>query len=179
MAVATARRLRCNATVTDRHVYTIWLEASAALMVVGVYGSWVTVGGSGVAGTAQGSRGWIVLAAALLAGAILWFRRGTRSAGVYVAVLGAVAVAAVAYDRTHLSDTTGGGNLAQAAARAGWGLNVALGASVSLAVAGAAWAVALNTLPWSWLATTTRPGGGNPSAIELAARESDARLRRR
>jgi hypothetical protein len=140
--------------MTERLLYTIWLEASAALMVVGVYGSWVTVRGSAVSGTTDGTRGWIVLAAGLLAAGIVWFRRATRSVGVYVFVTGIAAVAAVAYDRTHLNDAIGGGAVAAAAAHAGWGLNLALAASVSLAVAGAARVVALDRLPWSWLAPT-------------------------
>ena len=140
--------------MTERLVYTVWLEVSAAVMVVGVYGSWVTVGGSGVPGTTDGTRGWIVLAAGLAAAAVVWFRRATRSAGVYVFLAGVAAVAAVAYDRTHLNDAIGAGAAGAAAAHAGWGLNLALAGSVSLAVAGAAWAVALNRLPWSWLAPT-------------------------
>jgi hypothetical protein len=146
--------------MTERLLYTIWLEASAALMVVGVYGSWVTVRGTGVSGTTDGTRGFIVLAAGLLAAGLVWFRRATRSAGVYVFLTGVAAVAAVAYDRTHLDEAIGGGAVAAAAAHAGWGLDLALGASVSLAVAGAAWAAALNRLPWSWL----EPTGERPPA---------------
>jgi hypothetical protein len=140
--------------MTERLLYTIWLEASAALMIVGVYGPWVTVRGSGVPGTTEGTRGWIVLTAGLLAAGIVWFRRATRSAGVYVFVTGVAAVAAVAYDRTHLDEAIGTGAAVAAAAQAGWGLNLALAASVSLAVAGAAWTVALNRLSWSWVAPT-------------------------
>ena len=161
-------------STAERRVYVVWIEASAAVMVVGVFGSWATAGGSGVSGTSPGSRGWVVLTAALLAGAILVFRRGTRSAGIYVAAIGVVAVAAVAYDRTHLGDTIGTSSATEAAARAGWGLNLALGASVSLTVAGLAWAVALNRLPWSWLAPTAAPRAGRPTAIELAARDNEA-----
>jgi len=144
----------------DRLVYMIWLEASAAAMVVGVFGSWVTVGDSGVSGTAQGSHGWIVLAAALVAAGVFWFRRATRSAGVYVAVLGAVALAAVVWDRTHLEQTVGGGKIVSAAAAAGWGLDLALVGSVSLVVVGAAWAVAMPSLPWAWFAPSGPAGHG-------------------
>lgn len=145
--------------MTDRLLYTIWLEASAAAMVVGVFGSWVTVGDSSVSGTAQGSHGWIVLAAALFAAGVFWFRRATRSAGVYVALVGAAAVGAVVWDRTHLEDTVGGGKIVTAAAQAGWGLDVALAGSISLVVVGAAWVVAMPDLPWSWFAPS---GSGEP-----------------
>jgi hypothetical protein len=160
-------------STAEHRIYALWIEASAAVMIVGVFGSWATVGGSGVSGTSAGSRGWVVLTAALLAGAVLLFRRGTRSAGVYVAAIGIVAVAAVAYDRTHLGDAIGASSATEAAARAGWGVNLALGASVSLTVAGLAWAVAMNRLPWSWLAPTVATGGRDPSAIELAARDEE------
>jgi hypothetical protein len=138
--------------MTDRLVYLIWLEASATAMVVGVFGSWVTVGNSGVSGTAQGSHGWIVLASALVAAGVFWFRRATRSAGAYVAVLGVVALGAVVWDRTHLEETVGGGKIVTAVAHAGWGLDLALAGSISLAVVGAAWVVAMPSLPWSWFA---------------------------
>jgi hypothetical protein len=140
--------------MTDRLLYTIWLEVSAAAMIAGVYGSWVTVGDSGVAGTSEGSHGWIVLGAALLAAGVCWFRRASRSAGVYVALAGVTALAAVLWDRSHLEETVGGGKVVAASAQAGWGLDVALGGSISLVVVGAAWVVAMTALRWSWLAPT-------------------------
>jgi len=146
--------------MTERLVYTIWLEASAAAMVVGVYGSLVTVGNSSVAGTAQGAHGWIVLAAALFAAGVFWFRRATRSVGVYVALAGVAALAAVIWDRTHLEDAVGGGKIVSAVASAGWGLDLALGGSISLVVVGAAWVVAMPGLPWSWFAPSESAGHG-------------------
>lgn len=140
-------------------------------MVVGVYGSWVTVRGSGVPGTADGNRGWVVLALALLAGAVFWFRRGTRSAGVYAAAAGAGALAAAAYDRTHLGQLLGGSSVVSASAGAGWGLDLAFFAALSLALAGAAWATMQQALPWAWLAPSASPPPERPSAIDLAVQE--------
>jgi hypothetical protein len=154
-----------------RNAFTIWVAASAAVVVVGVFGTWARVGSSGVPGTDNGNHGWIVLVAALLAAGVFWFRRDTRSAGLYVALLGAVAVAAVAYDRTHLADAIGGGKLVAASARAGWGLDLAFAGSVSLVLAGAAWVLTVTDLPWRWLAPA--PGGAalRPTAVELAAHD--------
>ncbi len=154
-----------------RNVFTIWVAASAAVVVVGVFGTWARVAGSGVPGTDGGNHGWIVLVVALLAAGVFWFRGDTRSAGVYVALLGAVAVAAVAYDRRHLADAIGGGKLVAASARAGWGLDLAFAGSVSLVIAGAAWVLTMTGLPWRWLAPA--PGGAplRPTAVELAARD--------
>ena len=158
-----------------RHAYTIWVEASAVLMLVGVYGTWVTVRGSGVPGTASGNRGWVVLAVALLAAGVCWFRAGTRSSGLYVVSAGVVAVAASAYDRTHLAAAIGGGKVVAASAGAGWGLDVAFAASVSLVVAGAAWVVSRADLPWAWLPAAV-DGREPPTAIELAAHENEQTL---
>jgi hypothetical protein len=120
-------------------------------MAVGVYDTWVTVHGSGLPGTADGTRGWIVLAAAVTAAAVSWFKRAARSAGAYSAACGVVALAACAYDRAHLGDMLGGGSVVTASAGAGWGLDLAFAASVSLVAAGAIWLVTQASLPWRWL----------------------------
>ncbi len=145
--------------MSDRAVYITWIELSAAAMVVGVYGAWVKVGPTTLGGTTAGARGWIVLAAGLLAAGLAWFRRATRSAGVYVFAAGAAALIAAIYDRTHLAAIVGGGSVVTAAAGAGWGLYVALGASISLAVAGAVWVAALPSLRWAWLEPDTGGDG--------------------
>jgi hypothetical protein len=137
--------------MSDRAVYITWIEISAALLVAGVYGAWVKVASTSLNGTTAGSRGWIVLSAALVAGGLAWFRRATRSVGVYVAAVGVVALVAAIYDRTHLAAIVGGGRVVTAAAGAGWGLYLALGASISLVAAGLVWVVALPALPWSWV----------------------------
>ncbi|HZT45103.1 MAG TPA: hypothetical protein VFA24_02895 [Gaiellaceae bacterium] len=135
----------------DRAVFLVWIELSAVLMIVGTYGAWVEVGPTGLAGTTAGARGWIVLAAALVAAGVAAFRRATRSAGAYVFALGVAAVVAAIYDRTHLAAIVGGGRIVSQAAGAGWGLYVALAASISLAIAGAVWVIAMAALPWAWL----------------------------
>lgn len=156
-------------------MYVTWIEISAALMVVGVFGSWVKVGPTALGGTTAGAHGWIVLAVALLAAGVCWFRRATRSAGVYVFCAGVAALVAAVYDRTHLAAVLGGGQVVTDAAGAGWGLYVALAASISLAVAAVVWVAALTGVPWAWL----EPGAGTEpparSAIDLAVDENTGR----
>lgn len=130
----------------------IWTEAAAAAMLVGVYGSWAEVGGSGVLGTSGGTRGPVVLTAALVAAAVVLFRRAARSAGAWAALCGAGALAAAAYDRAHVADIIGGGRVVAASAHAGWGLDLAFAGSVALLVGGIAWLLLLTSLPWAWLA---------------------------
>ncbi len=154
-----------------RSAFTIWVGASAAAVVVGVFGTWVRVGSTGVPGTDSGNHGWIALVVALLAAGVFWFRGDTRSAGIYVALLGAIAVAVVAYDRTHLADAIGGGKVVAASARTGWGLDLAFAGSVSLVIAGAAWVLTATALLWRWLAPATGGAPLRPTAVELAAHD--------
>jgi len=158
--------------MAERLLYTSWVEVSAALMVVGVFGTWVHVGADGVSGSSSGNHGWVVLTTAVLAAGVFWFRRRTRSAGVYVALIGAVAVAAVVYDRTHLASAIGGGSVVAASAQAGWGLEVALVASLSLTVAGATWVAAAAGVDWAWLPETPA-AGRSASAIDQTTRENE------
>lgn len=142
--------------MSDRYVYLVWAEASAVLMIVGTYGAWVTVGPTDLSGLTTGAHGWIVLAAALLAAGVLWFRRATRSAGVYVCAAGVAAAAAAVYDRRHPAAIVGSSKVVEAVAGSGWGLDLALGASISLTVAGLVW-VAATGLPWAWVEPDATP----------------------
>lgn len=156
-----------------RLLFTLWVEVSALLAVVCVFGAWVTVRGSNVPGTSAGSRGWLVLAAALAAAAVFWFRSWTRSAGVYVALAGVVAVVAVSYDRTHLADMIGGSTAVAAHVGAGWGLDLAFAGAVSLTIAGAAWLLTMTDLPWAWREPSPDEGRIQPSAVDLAAQDNE------
>jgi hypothetical protein len=155
-------------------LFTLWIEVSAVLMVVGVYGAWVTVRGSNVPGTSAGNRGWVVLVAALLGAGVFWFRRWTRSGGAYAALAGLVAIAAASYDRTHLADTLGAGKVVAAHVGAGWGLDLAFVGSVSLAIAGVAWMLSMTDLPWAWLESAPDDGVDRQTAVDLAALDDAA-----
>jgi hypothetical protein len=152
--------------------FVLWIETSALLAVVGVFGPWITVHGSSIPGTSAGSRGWLVLSAAFVAAAVFWFRSWTRSAGVYVALAGVVAVAAVSYDRSHLANVLGGNSVVAEHVGAGWGLDLAFAGAVSVTIAGVAWVLSRTDLPWAWL----EPATGEelePSAVDLAASENE------
>lgn len=112
-----------------------WLYGSAAFMVIGSIGPWATALGQSVSGIDNTNDGWLVVGAAVL-GALL-FRAGQNSrAGSVFALLGAAAGTAITlYDRQHIQNAINqGGAFVQALAHVGWGLNVALIASISMGI---------------------------------------------
>ena len=118
-----------------------WVVGSAALMVVGSFGPWAKVPGSTVSGIDGSNDGWFVVAIAVVAGAVfLWKRRKTQAG--FAAIVGGVLGASVAmYDRSHLKDAVSEGGELGELVQVGWGLNLAMVASISLAIAGAVWIV--------------------------------------
>jgi hypothetical protein len=118
----------------------LWVVASAALMLVGAFGPWVDALGIGVNGTDGSNDGWIVVGAAAVGGGLFLARREDRGAGVWPVLAGLVGAATTIYDRHHISSTiSDAGPIAQALAHVGWGLNLAMVASISLAIAGGVW----------------------------------------
>jgi hypothetical protein len=119
--------------------FFIWGMASAALMLLGAFGPWVTVLAISVSGTAGSNDGWVVVAVALIGGLLVFAKRETRAAGVWATLAGLVGAAVTFYDRSNVaSKISEGGELMQGMAQVGWGLNLALIASISLAIAGLA-----------------------------------------
>jgi hypothetical protein len=135
-------------TLTRRHVFLAWIALSACLAIVGAVGPWFTVStifgslslsgtyiGSNAGGAAFGA-GWEVIACAIVAAvaAILGLRRGTRGVLVIAASAAALAAAEAGYvmvrSASALLDSS-----EYATASWGWGLIVALLASVSLTAA--------------------------------------------
>jgi MYXO-CTERM domain-containing protein len=111
-----------------------WAVGSCAAMLLGGFGPWARVFGFvSVSGTDAGD-GWFVVLAALLAGGLIIFRQRRRLATwpVVVALLAALIALAVAiYDWTdlnHIADRTG-------IVSPGWGIYVSTLASASLALA--------------------------------------------
>ena len=118
-----------------------WVVGSAALMVVGSFGPWAKVPGSTVSGIDGSNDGWFVVAIAVVAGAVFLWKRRTTQAG-FAAIVGGVLGASVAmYDRSHLKDAASEGGELGELVQVGWGLNLAMVASISLAIAGAVWIV--------------------------------------
>ncbi len=114
----------------------IWVWVSAGFMLVGGFGPWATVFGVSVDGT--NGDGWIVIGAGLFGGALCYFVRSNRWAGIWAIVGGVVGLGTTGYDRGHIQDAINkGGAFAQALMHVGWGLNLGLLASLSMLIAGA------------------------------------------
>ena len=116
-------------------MFFCWVAASAGLMVFGAFGPWLKVFGDPVRGTDLGSNdGWIVVAFAVFAGAaFLWLRRSQLAA--IPAIAGGALGAYVAIENRRFLD-----DLEEVEFfRIGWGLNLAILASISLAISGLVW----------------------------------------
>jgi len=117
-----------------------WVLGSVGLMLLGAFGPWVKALGQSVGGTDGSNDGWLVVAAAALGGLLFYATRTSRSAGVWALLGGGAGLGVTLYDRNNIqSKINQGGALVKALAQVGWGLNIALFGSASLAVAGLAW----------------------------------------
>lgn len=137
-----------------QHPLAIWAAVSLVCMLIGAFGSWVSVLGASVSGTDGSNDGWIVVGACVVAGAALvrYLQAPRRSAAIGVSLAGAVGAAVTIWDRVDISNRIeDAGEFAGALARVGWGLNLALAGSVSLALAGVA---LFNTRPREFMAAT-------------------------
>jgi len=116
-----------------------WALASAGLMIVGAFGPWAKVLAESVNGTDGSNDGWIIAGIGLLGGLLVYAKRESRGVGFAAIVTGLLGAAGTLYDRHNLtSEISHAGPLGQAMVQVGWGLNLALAASVSLAIAGLA-----------------------------------------
>jgi hypothetical protein len=114
-----------------------WVLGSAALMVIGAFGPWVKALGQSVSGTDGSNDGWLVVAAAVLGGLLFYTTRTSRSGAVWALLGGVAGLGVTLYDRSHVERAIShAGLLARALVQVGWGLNLALAASLSMAAAG-------------------------------------------
>jgi hypothetical protein len=126
--------------VTRRQAFLLWIEASAALMLIGAFGPWIKALGVSVSGTDGSNDGWIVVVAAVFGGVVAAITYKNRGAGVCALIGGVAGLSTAAYDRSNIQDRiSNGGALLRSVATVGWGLNLCLFASISLAIAGAVW----------------------------------------
>jgi hypothetical protein len=116
-----------------------WVLASAALMLVGAFGPWAKIFGFSVNGTDGSNDGWLVVLAAVVSAALLLWKRDARIAGLGAIAGGAVGALVTIYDRQNLTPDSADGELVDGLVQVGWGLNLAMLASISLAVAGVVW----------------------------------------
>ena len=163
--------------LTRRQAMLGWVLGSAVLMVLGAFGPWVKALGQSVAGTDGGNDGWFVVAAAAVAAALFYRLREVPAAGIWPLIGGVIGAFVTLYDRNNVQDAIDeGGAFVRALAQVGWGLNLAIVASVSFAVAGAVWWRKYDDIfPVAPLADP--PGSHDalaaPSATAPAAAESD------
>lgn len=121
-----------------------WALLSAALMLIGAFGPWIKALGQTVAGTDGGNDGWLVAAGAAIGGLLFLLTRANKGAGILGLLGGAIGAFVTIHDRSHITHViSSGGGLTQALVRVGWGLNLAMVASLSFALAGAVWLLAV------------------------------------
>jgi hypothetical protein len=121
----------------------VWGLAGAALMVAGALGPWVTALGVSASGVGR-EGGWAVVGAAALGALLLVLTRANRGAGLFPLIGGLVGTAVALRERNHITLAVhGAGELAHSAVRIGWGLDLALAASLAFALAGAVWLAAV------------------------------------
>jgi hypothetical protein len=116
---------------------TWWMLASAALMALGAFGPWATVFRVSVTGTGGGGDGWVVVAVAGLGTGLCYLQRRRRWRGAWALLGGVAGFAVTVYDRGNLETVINRTRfLGQALGHVGWGLDLALVASISMAFAG-------------------------------------------
>lgn len=144
VAATTASDLVTTTSFAARQWFLIWAAASALFMLIGAFGPWLKALGQTVSGTDGGNDGWLIVAAAVIATLLLFATRRNRGAGLWALIAGAISAAVAIHDRSHASNAIShGGALLQAVAHIGWGLNLAMVASISFAVAGLSWLFAI------------------------------------
>jgi hypothetical protein len=135
-------------TLDKRLAFLAWMLASAAFMLIGAFGPWVKALGFSVSGTDGSNDGWIVFAAAVIACVLVLLMRRSRLAGLWALLAGGIGAGVTIYDRNNVSnELSKGGEFAQSLVQIGWGLNLAMIASLSLSIAGLIWMLALKSQP--------------------------------
>jgi hypothetical protein len=120
--------------MTRQRLFVCWVAGSAALMVIGAFGPWLKILGVSVKGTQGQNDGRLIVAFAVLAAAAFLLIRRSMLAAIPAIVGGALASYVTIDNRRILDDAEAAGIW-----EIGWGLNVALLASVSLGISGLAW----------------------------------------
>jgi hypothetical protein len=121
----------------NRHPGLFWWGiGSGAAMLVGAFGPWANVFGVPINGLDAPNDGWVVVALALVALVCIVAEHRMRALAVGTIVVGVIGAGVTLYDRRRFAfATTDVGDLG-AVVTIGWGLDLALAASVSLALYG-------------------------------------------
>jgi Uncharacterised protein family UPF0547 len=127
-----------------------WGLVSALLMALGSVGPWVRVRAFAGGGFVETRGGLLVLVAAVTGAVFLVAWRQRRPAGIAALLIGLLGLAVALHDRRHLVNLLGGRHfpprahfLASRFIHVGWGLDLALLASLSLAICGLVWLLAV------------------------------------
>jgi hypothetical protein len=108
-------------------------------MAFGAFGPWVTALGASVAGTDGSNDGWFVLGAAVLSAiALLAFRHSPgRWKVIGILIFGGISTYVTIHDRQNVGHAinSSGNALVRSLVHVGWGLTLAMVASISLVVA--------------------------------------------
>jgi hypothetical protein len=134
------RQQRRKGHMTRGQAMLLWVLGSAGLAVIGAFGPWVKALGLSASGTDGSNDGWVVVGAAVIGGGLFLATRTAKIAGLWALVGGIVGAATTIHDRNTVSDAIStSGALAQGLVQIGWGLNLAMLASISFAISGLAW----------------------------------------
>ena len=132
----------------------------------GSFGPWLSVRGLADPGGQQGN-GWVVLLAAVFGASLLIVLRRRRAAGVAALLAGLVGLGITLHAATHLngllpSDPWGlyEFQVRQTLGNVGWGLDLAVIASLSLALCGFVWLLALADPPGERTASARNASNG-------------------
>lgn len=126
-----------------RHGVTLWMLGSALAALAGTLAPWVvavpgvTVLQGGPTNDPAGTGPWMVLAAAAAAGLVFFVAQATPTGRVVALVAALTAFGLALYDRYELGAQIKRANGFGAVAKVGWGLDLALLATASMAVAAA------------------------------------------
>jgi hypothetical protein len=130
-------------------------------MALGAFAPWgksVGLINVSISGTDGANDGWLVVGSAA-AGALcaLWYSRGARLAALGVVLAGVAGAAVTIYDRGNLTDVAEANTSDLISLEVGWGLNLAMGASVVLAIIGAIALLGSQSAPGMRVAPATDP----------------------
>jgi hypothetical protein len=119
----------------------VWIGvAAAAAMVVGSFGPWgkaIGLVNASISGTDGANDGWLVVVSAVVGGlAIVLYSQRQRTWALGTVLAGAAGTAVTVNDRGNVTDTANDNTSNLVDFQVGWGLNLALGASVVLGVVG-------------------------------------------
>ncbi|HVC85788.1 MAG TPA: hypothetical protein VNC40_00030 [Gaiellaceae bacterium] len=143
------------------------------LMAIGAFGPWVKALGQSVGGTDGSNDGWLVVAAAAIGGLLFYATRSTRAAGIWTLLAGAAGLAVTVYDRNNIQNKINqSGAFVKALASVGWGLNLALAASASMALAGLIWVAQTGGQEAALQAPLSAPPVSEPPPVVSAPPES-------